>query len=93
MTCDPQSRADLEELVGGGEAADAQRDEDPAARVGTLRRVLTQLLTDLTVDLIPGTHTRTRTTHAHTNTHTNTHAHTHTQTLNIIHCFLFFILV
>ena len=50
--------SDLDKLVWRSEAADTQRDEDPAPSMRTLRRVLTQLLTDLTVDLIPNTHTQ-----------------------------------
>lgn len=48
---------DLDELLRGSEAADTQRDEDPAAGVAALRRVLVQLLTDLAVDLIPTEYT------------------------------------
>lgn len=44
---------DLDEFVGWGKAADTQRDEDPAAGVRALGRVLSELFTDLTVDLIP----------------------------------------
>lgn len=41
-------------LLGGSETADAQRQQDPAAGVAALGRVLGELLADLTVDLVPG---------------------------------------
>lgn len=50
--------SDLDELLRRSEAADAQRDEDPAAGVRTFGRVLTQLLADVTVDLVPETQRR-----------------------------------
>lgn len=52
----------LDELLRGGEAADAERQQDPAAGVAALRRVLGQLLADLTVDLIPETKTKMKLT-------------------------------
>ena len=76
-----QSPPDLKELIRGSEAADAQRDEDPAPGVGTFRRVLTQLFTDLAVDFIPGTHTHT---HTHTSTHTCTHTCTNTAHISLM---------
>ena len=42
----------LDEAVAGGKAADAEREEDPATSMGGLGRVLSQLLADLTVNLI-----------------------------------------
>ena len=42
-------------LLGGGEAADAEREEDPAARVAALVLVLAQLLADHAVDLVSET--------------------------------------
>lgn len=56
-----KSHPNLEKFVRRSKAADAQRDEDPATSVRTLGRVLTQLLTDLTVDFIPNAHTKTHT--------------------------------
>jgi hypothetical protein len=43
----------LHEVVRRREAADAQRQQDPAAGVRRLRGVVRQLLADLTVDLVP----------------------------------------
>ena len=42
----------LDELVGGGEAADAEGQEDPAPGVRGLGRVVGQLLADLTIDFV-----------------------------------------
>lgn len=43
----------LNELLGGGEAAHTERHEDPAPGVAALGGVVSELLADLTVDLIP----------------------------------------
>jgi hypothetical protein len=42
----------LDELVRGGEAPNAEREEDPAPSVGRLGRVVGQLLADLAIDLV-----------------------------------------
>ena len=42
----------LDELVRGGEAADAEGEEDPSARVRRLGGVVGELLADLAVDLV-----------------------------------------
>ena len=44
----------LDEVLRGREAADTERQQDPAARVRRFGGVVGQLLTDLTVDLVPG---------------------------------------
>ena len=44
----------LDELVRRREAADAEREEDPASGVRGLGGVVGQLLADLAVDLVPG---------------------------------------
>lgn len=49
----------LHKFVGWSEAANTQGDEDPAPSMRTFGRVLSQLFTDLTVDLIPDRHTNT----------------------------------
>lgn len=43
----------FDELLWGGEAADAEGQQDPAAGVAALGRILRELFADLTVDLIP----------------------------------------
>lgn len=43
----------LNELLGGGEAAHAERHEDPAPGIAALGGVVSKLLADLAVDLIP----------------------------------------
>jgi len=45
--------SDLDKLLGRGEAAHAEGQQDPAACVAALGGALGQLLADLTVDLIP----------------------------------------
>lgn len=43
----------FDKLLRGGEAADAQGQQDPAAGVAALGRILRELFADLTVDLVP----------------------------------------
>lgn len=43
----------LNELLRGGEAAHAERNEDPAPGIAALGGVMSELLADLAVDLIP----------------------------------------
>lgn len=45
----------FDKLLWGGEAADAERQQDPSAGVAALGRILSELFADLTVDLIPDT--------------------------------------
>lgn len=42
----------FDELLGGGEAAHAEGQQDPAAGVAAFGRVLAELLADLTIDLV-----------------------------------------
>lgn len=53
----PQKLYYFDKLLGRGEAADAQGEQDPAAGVAALGRVLGELFADLTVDLVPETQT------------------------------------
>lgn len=43
----------FDKLLRGGEAADTEGQQDPAAGVAALGRILRELFADLTVDLIP----------------------------------------
>lgn len=45
----------FDKLLGGGEAADAERQQDPPSGVAALGRILSELFADLTVDLVPVT--------------------------------------
>jgi hypothetical protein len=44
----------LNKLLGGGEAAHAERHEDPAPGIAALGGIVGELLADLAIDLIPG---------------------------------------
>lgn len=43
----------FDKLLGGGEAADTERQQDPSTRVAAFRWILGQLLANLTVNFIP----------------------------------------
>lgn len=56
----------FDKLLGGSEAADAERQQDPPTGVAAFRWILGQLFANLAVNFIPGTETSSLLTYKYT---------------------------